>query len=215
MEKFSEFDKTKNSESLKKREIESIQTEEKDFFGKIKESALDVFHFASKENFKKTMRAFALATALLIPVGEKAFAEREEKLVEEPTVTIAQMDKEAVKASEAQESVAEQKELIKEKYNKEIIFGGDYSIEELRELDDALRIVQNLASKKFDDLKLGFIRPEIKALKNAAMTLPNVVSGLDELNKIIDKSDNNFDIVNNLINLYKKMQVKNTITKLL
>lgn len=40
------------------------------------------------------------------------------------------------------------------------------------------------------------------------MTLPNVVSGLDELNKIIDKSDNNFDIVNNLINLYKKMQVK-------
>src|SRR3989338_6859284 len=77
--------------------IEDIQNKEREFLDKIKEYARNAFHFTRKiENFKKTLRAVALATILSIPVGEKVFAEREE-FAKESTVATEQRDQEIIK----------------------------------------------------------------------------------------------------------------------
>lgn len=190
-------------ESNGEKAIEAIQIEEKEFLGEVKESTRGVFHCASKEKFQQAFRAIALATVLLIPVGEKTFAERS-KNIKEPTVTMAQIGQESGRLGYKQEessektNVAEQKELLKEKYEQGIILGGDFSFEELKDLDGALETVCDFAPKKFNELKLIFLKHNLKIAKEDFWALTNVISDAKELQEIRDKSRNKIDYITKL-----------------
>ncbi|MBT7556594.1 hypothetical protein HN615_06680 [Candidatus Woesearchaeota archaeon] len=184
-------------ESNKEKKIETIQAEEKEFLDEIKESTLDVFHFASKEKFQKAFRTVALATVLLTSIGEKAFAERDEH-IKDPAAVITEIDKEIeqiIATAEIDDEIDKQRDLIKEKYDQEIIIGEDFSFEELKDLDDALEIVHDLAPKKFNELKLIFWKHDLKILKEQFVAFPNAISGASELKEIEDKSSNEIDFI--------------------
>ena len=173
--------------------IKAIQNEEKEFLGGIKEYARNAFHFVHKnykENFKKTLRAVALATILSIPIGEKAFAERE-GFVRESTTVIAEIDKEIKRFEQLQQpqdaelfkTIIEQKQILKEKYNADIIEdNSEYTLEELQDFEKALEKVQNFAPKKFEKLKIillkdhgsGFFEAGMKVFPNLT-TQPNIL----------------------------------------
>lgn len=206
------------AEIEKEKNIEAIQTEEKSFLSKIKESARDAFHFAPKESFKKIMRTVVLATVLLAPVGEKAFAERAE-VSKEQTVAMAQMNQESDQLeqeddSESLDPVTEQKELIKEKYNVDIIGdNSEYTPEELQDFEDALDKVQKFAPEKFGELKLVLVKAnnplfDMKVCRNLCKeldTIENIKSnneGFDLLITLLelekdnkDKIDKGYDVV--------------------
>lgn len=188
-----------SNESIK--DIEALQTEEKGFLSKIRKSAQDVFHFTPKENFKKIMRTFALATVLLAPVGEKAFAERAEG-PKEQTVAMAQLDQGVVKEDfETQEAITRQREIIKEKYDTEIIGDNlEYTLEELKDFEDALEKVQNFAPEKFAELKIVLVKAN-----TLLFDMKVCVNLCEELNTIEDiKSNNNgFDLLLALLKLEK------------
>ena len=175
----------------KKEKIEDIQNEEREFLGKTKECARNAFHSIYREyekHFKKTLRAVALATILLIPVGEKAFAEREEKLSKEPTVSMVQIDQEVIKEdTEAQKSITEQKELIKEKYDQEIFIGEGFSLEELQDFENALEEVKTLFPDKLSELKIILVKADNHLFIMRAM--PNFCEKFDTIKDIELKID--------------------------
>src|SRR3989344_467310 len=200
------------SEMERKEKIEDIQNEEREFLGGIKEYARNAFHFIYskyEKNFKKTLRAVALATILLIPVGEKAFAEREEKLSKEPTVSMVQIDKEAIKEdTEAQKSITEQKELIKEKYGQEIFIGEGFSLEELQDFEDALEEIKTFSPDKFNELKIILVKADNNLLFNMK-SMPNFCEKFDTIKNIEskidpDKKSNNIDFITELLTLEKE-----------
>jgi len=181
-----------SNESLK--EIESIQTEEKGFLSKVKESAQDVFHFKPKEGFKKAMRTVALATVLLAPVGEKAFAERAEG-PKEQTVTMAQLDQESSQQEqegdlESFDQITEQRELIKEKYGAEIIGdNSEYTPEELKDFEDALEKVQEFAPEKFEELKIVLMKSGF-SLFPRMIAFTNICDDLEKIEVIANMKKN-------------------------
>ena len=199
----------------KKEKIEAIQ-EEREFLGGIKEYARNAFHSLRnlrKENFKKTLRAVALATILLIPVGEKAFAEREEKLSKEPTVATAQIDQEAIKEdAEIQKSITEQKELIKEKYGQEIFIGEGFSLEELQDFEDALEKIKIFSPDKFSELKIILVKADNPLFY--MKSIPNFCEKFDiikdiELKIDTDKKSKNIGFIIELLTLEKENKTQN------
>ncbi|MBT4731096.1 hypothetical protein HOB87_03920 [Candidatus Woesearchaeota archaeon] len=169
----------------KEKDIEALQTEEKGFLGKIKESERDVFHFSPRENFKKAMRTVALATVLLAPVGEKAFAERTES-PKEQTVAMAQLDQESGQLEkeddlESLDPITEQREIIKAKYDAEIIGdNSEYTLEELQDFEDALEKVQEFAPEKYDELKIVLMKSGF-SLFPRMIAFPNICDDLEKI----------------------------------
>ena len=150
-----------------------------------------------------------MATILLIPVGEKAFAEREEKLSKEPTVSMVQIDQEVIKEdTEAQKSITEQKELIKEKYDQEIFIGEGFSLEELQDFEDALKKVKEFAPKKFEKLKIILVKADNNLVFNMK-SMPNSCEKFDTIKDIElkidpDKKSENIDFITELLTLEKE-----------
>ena len=191
-------DFTKNKSGLvedgskmeRKEKIEDIQNEEREFLGGIKEYARNAFHFIYskyEKNFKKILRVATLVTILSIPVGEKAFAEREE-FAKESTVATAQIDQETIKEdTEAQKSIAEQKELIKEKYDQEIFIGEGFSLEELQDFENALEEVKTLFPDKLSELKIILVKADNHLFIMRAM--PNFCEKFDTIKDIELKID--------------------------
>ena len=198
------------SEMERKEKIEDIQNEEREFLGGIKEYARNAFHFIYskyEKNFKKTLRAVTLATILLIPIGEKAFAEREE-FAKESTVATAQIDQETIKEdTEAQKSIAEQKELIKEKYDQKIFIGEGFSLEELQDFEDALKKVKEFTPENFEKLKIILVKADTDLFSMKA--IPNFCEKFDTIKDIElkidpDKKSDNIDFIKELLRLEKE-----------
>ena len=190
--------------------IKAIQNEEKEFLGRIKEYARNAFHFIYskyEKNFKKTLRAVTLATILLIPIGEKAFAEREE-FAKESTVATAQIDQETIKEdTEAQKSIAGQKELIKEKYDQKIFIGEGFSLEELQDFEDALKKVKEFTPENFEKLKIILIKADnsLLSLVFFMKSMPNFCEKFDTIKDIELKIDSdNTDFMRILLRLEEK-----------
>ena len=194
--------------------IKAIQNEEKEFLGRIKEYARNAFHsIYSKyeKNFKKTLRVATLVTILSIPVGEKAFAEREE-FAKESTVATAQIDQETIKEdTEAQKSIAEQKELIKEKYDQEIFIGEGFCIEELQDFEDALKKVKEFTPENFEKLKIILVKADtdlfsMKAIPNFCEKL-NTIKDI-ELKRDLDKKSDNIGFIKELLRLEEEINAQ-------
>ena len=192
--------------------IKAIQNEEKEFLGGIKEYARNAFHFIYskyEKNFKKTLRVATLVTILSIPVGEKAFVEREEKLSKEPTVSMVQIDQEVIKEdTEAQKSITEQKELIKEKYDQEIFIGEGFSLEELQDFENALEEIKTFCPDKFSELKIILVKADNNLVFNMK-SMPNSCEKFDTIKDIElkidpDKKSENIDFITELLTLEKE-----------
>src|SRR3989344_4739201 len=64
------------------------------------------------------------------------------------------------KDAEAQKSIEEQKELIKEKYDQEIFIGEGFSLEELQNFKDALKEIKTFSPDKFNELKIILVKAD-------------------------------------------------------
>ncbi|PIT96828.1 hypothetical protein COT82_01160 [Candidatus Campbellbacteria bacterium CG10_big_fil_rev_8_21_14_0_10_35_52] len=203
---------TEDGGKIKRKEkIEDIRNEEKEFLGGIKEYARNVFHFVHKnykENFKKILRVATLATVLSIPVGEKVFTEREEKLTKESTVAMAQTGQEAIKEdTETEKYIVEQRELIKEKYAQKILTGKGFSLEELQDFEDALEEIKTFSPDKFSKLKIILVKADNSLFNMKAM--PNFCKKFDTIKDIElkidpDKKSENIDFMVGLLILEKE-----------
>ena len=204
-----------SSEMERKEKIEDIQNKEREFLGRIKEYARNAFHSIYREyekNFKKTLRAVTLATILSIPIGEKAFAEREEKLSKESTVAMVQIDKEAIKEDvEMQKSIIEQKELIKEKYDQKIFIGEGFSLEELQDFKDALEEIKTFSPDKFNELKIILVKADtdlfsMKAILNFCEKFDTIKD--IELKRDLDKKSDNIGFIKELLRLEEEINAQ-------